>query len=59
MTANTHGTQKLDQNGEKAALIKIQAPIAGLRSTVVRWVSLRVRSTTVRYGSTCPVVPSD
>jgi len=26
MTANTHGTQKLDQNGEKAALIKIQAP---------------------------------
>ena len=29
MTANTHGTQKLDQNGEKAALIKIQAPEGG------------------------------
>lgn len=29
MTANTHGTQKLDQNGEKAALIKIQAPDRG------------------------------
>ena len=29
MTANTHGTQKLDQNGEKAALIKIQAPEQG------------------------------
>ena len=29
MTANTHGTQKLDQNGEKAALIKIQAPERG------------------------------
>lgn len=29
MTANTHGTEKLDQNGEKAALIKIQAPEQG------------------------------
>jgi hypothetical protein len=29
MTANTHGTQKLDQNGEKAALIKVQAPEQG------------------------------
>lgn len=29
MTANTHGTQKLDQNGEKAALIKIQTPERG------------------------------
>lgn len=29
MTANTYGTQKLDQNGEKAALIKIQAPEQG------------------------------
>ncbi len=29
MTANTHGMQKLDQNGEKAALIKIQAPERG------------------------------
>lgn len=29
MTANTYGTQKLDQNGEKAALIKIQAPEKG------------------------------
>ena len=29
MTANLHGTQKLDQNGEKAALIKIQAPEKG------------------------------
>ncbi len=29
MTANTHGTLKLDQNGEKAALIKIQAPEQG------------------------------
>ena len=29
MTANTFGTQKLDQNGEKAALIKIQAPEQG------------------------------
>ncbi len=29
LTANTHGTQKLDQNGEKAALIKIQAPERG------------------------------
>ncbi len=29
LTANTHGTQKLDQNGEKAALIKIQAPEQG------------------------------
>lgn len=29
MTANTVGTQKLDQNGEKAALIKIQAPEQG------------------------------
>ncbi len=29
MTANMHGTSKLDQNGEKAALIKIQAPEQG------------------------------
>ena len=29
LTANTYGTQKLDQNGEKAALIKIQAPETG------------------------------
>ena len=29
LTANTFGTQKLDQNGEKAALIKIQAPEQG------------------------------
>ena len=29
LTANTHGTEKLDQNGEKAALIKIQAPERG------------------------------
>lgn len=29
LTANTKGTQKLDQNGEKAALIKIQAPEQG------------------------------
>ena len=29
MTANSYGTQKLDQNGEKAALIKIQAPERG------------------------------
>ena len=29
LTANTHGTQKLDQNGEKAALIKIQSPEQG------------------------------
>ena len=29
MTDNTYGTQKLDQNGEKAALIKIQAPERG------------------------------
>ena len=29
LTANTYGTQKLDQNGEKAALIKIQAPEQG------------------------------
>lgn len=29
MTANLHGTSKLDQNGEKAALIKIQAPEQG------------------------------
>ena len=29
LTANTHGTEKLDQNGEKAALIKIQAPEHG------------------------------
>ena len=29
MTANTYGTQRLDQNDEKAALIKIQAPEQG------------------------------
>ena len=29
MTANMHGTTKLDQNGEKAALIKIQSPEQG------------------------------
>ena len=29
LTANTHGTEKLDQNGEKAALIKIQVPERG------------------------------
>ena len=29
MTANMHGTSKLDQNGEKAALIKIQTPEKG------------------------------
>lgn len=29
LTANTLGTQKIDQNGEKAALIKIQAPEQG------------------------------
>jgi hypothetical protein len=26
LTANTHGTQKFDQNGDKAALIKIVTP---------------------------------
>ena len=29
LTANTRGTQKLDQNGEKAALIKIVTPERG------------------------------
>ena len=29
LTANTHGTSKLDQNGETAALIKIQTPERG------------------------------
>ena len=29
LTANTYGTQKLDQNGEKSALIKILAPEQG------------------------------
>ena len=29
LTANTRGTQKLDQNGEKAALIKIVTPEKG------------------------------
>ena len=31
LTANTRGTQKLDQNGEKAALIKIVTPERGGR----------------------------
>ena len=29
LTANTRGTEKMDQNGERAALIKIQTPERG------------------------------
>ena len=38
LTANTRGTEKMDQNGERAALIKIQTQNADSPSMVVRWV---------------------
>ena len=38
LTANTRGTQKLDQNGEKAALIRLSPLNTASCSTAVRWV---------------------
>ena len=48
LTANTHGTQKFDQNGDKAALIKIVR--RGSSSTVDRLVSLVLRRNLAKSG---------